>query len=71
MDLAIAKWQSESRSGLEMAWVGKRSTYKPLTIFFYCSANGQVLSAVSYWAANEPLTIFEIPLSLIDVIKSS
>ena len=53
-----------------MTWAAKRPANEPLTIF-YCYANGQVLSADFYWAVNEPLTVFEIPISSINVIKGS
>ena len=55
---------------LEMTWAAKRPTNEPLTgLFTGPLTTGSVF--VYFWAANEPLTLFENPLSVINVIKSS
>ena len=54
-----------------MAWAAKRPANEPLTGLFAGPLTARFYLFVSYWAAYEPLTLFEIRLSLINVIKGS
>ena len=56
---------------LEMAWATMRPANEPLTGLFTGPLTAQFYLLFLYWAAYEPLTIFEIPLSLLGVIKGS
>ena len=57
---------------VEMARAAKRPANEPLTGLFTGPLTARFyLCLLGYWAANEPLTLLEIPLSLINVMKDS